>query len=182
MLDIEVEKRLNLKYSRLDEISFCFFVVEFLTFSGNYVIEVMTLLYCYFLYNMVGDSLSVEITGFIFQYICLFSFLSYDFQETVGIILGPYYGKLDAKNYCLYKYRLIFLNVLFWLVSCISIAFIGPFYRSINLDQTKLEIYTVSSYWMFFLRLTTHSVACFLKGRLYILISLFNIIYISVVR
>ena len=145
MLGVEAGKSLDLKYSKLEQISFCFFGVESLTFIGNYVIETIAVLYCYFLYNMVSDSLSVEVNGIIYHYLCLFSFLSYDFQEPVGIILGPYYSKLDAKNYKRYKYRLIFLFVLFWLFSCILIYFVGHFYRLINVDEEKLGLYTVYS-------------------------------------
>ena len=178
MLGVEAQKPENLKYSKLEQISFWFFGVESLTFIGNYIIESIALLYCYFLYNMVSDSLSVEVNGIIYHYISMFSFLSYDFQESVGIILGPYYSKLDANNYTRYKYRLIFLFVLFWIISCIFIYFIGHFYRFINVDQDKLGLYTVYSYYMFFLRNTTHSAASFLKGLLYLQIYLGHIIII----
>ena len=163
----ENEKTKNgvlLRYSKIEDISFCFYCLESVSYVGNYLVERVPFLITYILYNLAGDSYSTEVTGFVFQYVTILSSLSHDFQEPIGIILGPYYSKKDAPNYTRFFYRLLSMQIVVWLLSMCFVLCIGGFYRSINVLESKIEDYTYYSYWMFFLLNTTSTVVSYLRG------------------
>ena len=161
-----------LKYAKIQHISFGLFVKESASFIGNFYIERIPYLVCFALFNLQNDKFSTEVAGFSFHYTVTLAFLMYDFQEPIGIILGPYYSKLDAYHYKLYKFSLICLNLLLFILCSLMMIFCKPFYRLLNVDPKKLDIYTYYSYLMFFGNFATMVLPNFQKGKyLFILIN-----------
>lgn len=83
----------------------------------------ITFIATFVLFRLGGFSREMAVLGLAMLAIDLFFCVSRDFQEAVGIVLGPYYSKGDAKNYYFYLTILIFWNIVFFL-ACVPFAFV----------------------------------------------------------
>lgn len=157
--------KMNLKYGNIKKISFPIFLKESLSFFGNYFIERIPFLLSFGLFNWKKDNFSTEMTGVFYQYTIVACALMYDFQETLSIVLGPYYTKADAYHYKLNRNCLICLNFAAFLISCVAVAFLKPFYKFINLDAEKIDDFTFYSQMSFLGVFCFISIQNFLKGK-----------------
>ena len=159
------ERDQNLRYSKIEKISLRFFVQESFSFASNFYIEKIPFLLGFLLFNLNKDIYSTEMFGFIYQYTTLFGSLMYDFQEPIGIILGPYYSKGDHLHYKLFKWRLCMINFFFFILCALLCFAYRPLYKMINLEEDKLDEFSKYSIIMYFTIYLTSSIQNFLKGR-----------------
>ena len=112
----------DLPYAQVTDVSFWFFVKESFLFSVNYLMDRMTFMITFVLFRLGGFTQGIAVLGLVIVAVDLFFCISRDFQEAVGIVLGPYYSKGDSKNYYFYLLILIFWNVAFFL-ACLPFVF-----------------------------------------------------------
>ena len=112
----------RLPYANVTNILCWFFLKETIYFSANYVMDRVTFFLTFVLFRVGGFAEGMAVLGLVILAIDLFFCLSRDFQEAVGIVLGPYYSKGDSKRYYFYLVILIFWNVVFFL-ACLPFAF-----------------------------------------------------------
>lgn len=111
----------KLSYHSLKDISFLFFLKESFLFSINFIVDRAPLLVAFLCARYVRNSDLIEVIGS--GYMVMFYLTSYsvNHQETIGIILGPFYSNGDKRNYYLYLYRIIFMSILIFALNIGSI-------------------------------------------------------------
>ena len=131
---------INLPYANVKNISFFFFLTESMYFSFNYLIDRLTFIITYILFNLGGFVEATVVSGLIVLAVDLFFCLSRDFQEAIGIVLGPYYSKGDAKNYYFFNLILIFWNGIFLLTCALSAFFLEDFFGYMGVESHLVNI------------------------------------------
>ena len=158
------EQQPDLPYARVRSISCWFFLKETAFFSANYVMDRMTFIITFILFRVGGFTQAIAILGLVILAIDLFFCLSRDFQETVGIVLGPYYSKGDSKNYYKYLVVLVFWNAVFFAV-CLPFAFFQKeFYSLLGVNSGILGPATAATKQYMLSACAFLSTSNFIKG------------------
>ena len=90
--------------------------------------------------------------------------LSSDFQEPIGIVLGPLYSKKKYYAYKIDSFRLLFTNLLFFVLNLPVCFLYGWLYRSLKLDEKFNPLYTEYSIATTLIVIPLLMIANFLKG------------------
>lgn len=167
------DKTKELKYTSIKEISFWFYLVEILTFSINYIFDRFTIIFAFIMYNLNGDELSVEIIGFAFTWGYFYFLFTRDFQEPIGIICGPYYSKNDFKNYKIFKFRLIFFNILLIILNfLIFLVTVKPLFKLIQIEEENIDMYASETMYFCIFYFMFESFTNFIRGCFFIIIEI----------
>lgn len=129
----------DLPYAYVKSISLWFWLKETIFFSINYIMDRVTFILTFVFFRLGGFIQGMAILGLVFLAIDLFFCISRDFQEAVGIVLGPYYSKGDSKNYYFFLMILIFWNTLFFLACLPSVFFQRQFFLVLGVDSDILD-------------------------------------------
>ena len=171
----EKKARDHLKFGEVKDISYCMFLKESSSFAINFLADQVTIIIAYILYNISNEPQNIASTGFCFGFFMRFMRFGLDFQEPITIIMGPYYSKKDMRNYNISFWRLVFLNIVMFLVNIIVCALIiKPFYQLINLEEKFVDPYTMYTiYFMVFFG-PIYSITNFCRGSLNFIMNKFN--------
>ena len=140
------EKRTNdhLKFGNISSIPLKMFLKESFSFTLNYFVDRMPIIVCYILFNFKEKPQYTALLGFAFAFMGRFLVFSYDFQETVSIVLGPSYSQKDIRKYNLNFWRLVFLNSTIFLLNLgVCAHFTEPLFRVINLNPDLVKEYAL---------------------------------------
>jgi hypothetical protein len=156
--------KLDLPYSKVSDISFTYFLSETLYFSINYFMDRLTFIITYILFRIGGFTKATVISGLIVLAVDLLFCFARDFQEAIGIVLGPFYSKGDAQQYYFFLMILIFWNIVFFLICLPSIYYLQAFFTFLGANPKLVEL---SSYVTRMYILSACSFLCisnFIKG------------------
>ena len=129
----------DLPYAKVTSISFWFWLKEIVFFSINYVMDRITFILTFVFFRLGGFIQDMAILGLVVLAIDLFFCFCRDFQEAVGIVLGPYYSKGDSKNYYFFLTILIFWNFVFFLICLPFVFFQRQFFVFFGIDSDMLD-------------------------------------------
>lgn len=153
-----------LKFKDIDKISFCFFLTESWSFTISYLMDRIPIFISYLMYSFVNQTQHTNAIGFFLTYVMTVLALSSDFQEPIGIVLGPLYSKKKYYAYKIDSFRLLFTNLLFFVLNLPVCFLYGWLYRSLKLDEKFNPLYTEYSIATTLIVIPLLMIANFLKG------------------
>lgn len=164
LLESKDQKLNHLKFAGLTDISICFFLKESFYFSINYFFLLIPILFSYFLYNMKDDQISIEIIGASYVLCeCVFC-LTIDFQEALGIVLGPIFSSGEYRKYSDYLWKMFLLFCIIMLLFMTSILYIPYLFRFIQVDESIWPDCKDFSTWYILYVIPLYSISNFTKG------------------
>ena len=162
------ESRDHLKFGQVKAIPFSMFLKESSLFAINYVADNTTVPITFMFFNITNSPKNIAILGFCFTFYFRLMCLSFNFQEPISIILGPYYSQKDTRNYNLNFWRLVFLNIIMFLLnSTISDVIIKPLYIGMNLEERFVEEYTMFTIYFIIFIGPIYTLTNFCRGSLH---------------
>ena len=160
----EKNHKLDLPYAHIKSISCWFWLKETVFFSINYIMDRMTFILTFVMFRLSGYIEGMAILGLVVLAIDLFFCASRDFQEAVGIVLGPYYSKGDSKKYYFFLAILVFWNLVFFLACVPFIFFQRQFFTLLGVHPDMIG-QTVSATQQYMLTACgLFSISNFIKG------------------
>lgn len=162
---IEKKNKTKLEYDNLRSISFTYFLKESSLFSFNYLMERSTSLISVLFFRYTEQTELTEIIGY--SIIILFSFSCFymDHQESIGIILGPFYSKRDEFNYYLNLYRMVILNLFYFLITGVPVMFyLKNILNFMSVDEQIFNNMFDCSFYLFLISSPLLMIVNFLKG------------------
>ena len=155
----------NLKFENVTEITYLLFLRESSYFIINYLFFRIPAVTFYGFFRVVGDEKLIGLVAFPLLTMDLFYSGIRDFQETIGIICGPFLSKGDNYNYRLNRNRLIFLNTLLYCMSMMSALFLYPMYRLMGVKDESIDQIVTFSMLYIFIYGPLMTITNFLKGK-----------------
>ena len=153
-----------LKFKDIDKISFCFFLTESWSFTISYLMDRIPIFIAYVMYSFINETQHTNAIGFFLTYVMTLLALSSDFQEPIGIVLGPLYSKKKYYAYKVDSFRLLFTNLLFFVLN-LPVCFLYEWlYRILKLDEKFIPLYTEYSIATTLIVIPLLMTANFLKG------------------
>lgn len=162
--DIHIDTKPQLPYEDVREISFCFFLKETIFFSINYLMDRFTFIFIYILYRFGNFEEATAVSGLIVLAVDLFFCFSRDFQEAIGIILGPYYSKGNSKKYYFFLVIIMFWNFVFFILCIPAIWFLPKFFAIIGAEEKLVDISTTVTREFMIFACPFLSISNFIKG------------------
>jgi hypothetical protein len=160
--DIDITNQLP--YENVTDISFLFFLKETIYFSINYLMDRFTFIIIYIMYRFGNYEHATAVSGLIVLAVDLFFCFSRDFQEAIGIVLGPYYSKRNSKKYYFFLSILIFWNLVFFLICLPAIWFLPKFFELVGAEEDLVSTSSKVTRDFMLLACPFLSISNFIKG------------------
>ena len=133
------KQKLDLKFSELKEITYCFLLKESFFFIFNNILHRIPILLCSIFLKIMGQEQYIGINDFSFLMLDLISCSLRDFQEIITVVCGPFYSKGNYHQYRLHRNRLIFLGFIGYLLFLFTIPFLRNAFLLVGVEEAYLE-------------------------------------------
>ena len=134
--DKPTEDTRALEFSSLQDIKFWYFCKQVGLFSINYFFLMIPILLSYVLFNFRDDQQSIAIIGACYITCELLFSFSIDFQEALGIVLGPIYSAEDYRKYSDSMWQMLLICVLLTAVAAPAIYALPSLFGLMGVDES----------------------------------------------
>ena len=160
----EEKDKLYLEFEQLSKLTFWYFTKQVCLFSVNYFFLIVPVLASYLFFNLHNDSHSVEVIGACYIISEFFFSFSIDFQEALGIVLGPLYSARNFEKYSRYLWKMTLICMFLTLV-CFPLLCVSPYLLDfLKVDESIKAACVDFCKWYALLVVPVYTLANFSKG------------------
>ena len=155
---------LSLEFTNMKKLTFVYFLKQISLFSANYFFLLIPVLTSYMFYNFQGDPETVEVIGACYITTEFFFSLSIDFQEGLGIVLGPLFSAGQYTQYSRSLWKMAFLCFVITAL-CSPLVLLTPYlFELLGVDSSIQKSCFEFCVWYTCFVIPTYTLSNFSKG------------------